>query len=371
MELIRHIVYNQGFLLFCLFLAGLLIVLGLKSRRSMWKHVFYNISALFITLFIFEIYSSLTWKESDIGKNAIFSGSFVENSLVSGPKEYVGYGPVEDSSFEVSSIRKNGNSLIYDVSHTFCNGKRLVPNNNESSHQYIALLGGSYAFGDGLNDNQTLPYFINKYSNSKFNIHNHAFNGYGTHQALKIIEEKIIHSENLIVSDSNVVIYWYIPQHIGRAAGHSIWDPYGPCYEIENDCLVYKGSFDKNRWFKQNSITKRVKAIWRNSFLYRSFFEHKINCKDVLRVNKIMDRMNELLAEKGIRFIVFVGFSKRKYPYQKAIHQYLFDNNIEHYFATSIIEDIKDKSEEYLIIGDGHPNEKYNRAIGAFFAKEI
>ena len=370
MEIIKHFVYDFGFLLFLFFILSLLIIWGVKSKKSKWKQFCYNFSALFIALFLFECYSYL-FGENNINSNAVFSGSFAHNETVSGEKEFVGYGPIEDSVFEVTSIRKNNDSTIYEVTYSFENGQRVLPNNNDTSINNLFILGCSHAFGDGLNDNQTLPFFINKHANQKHHIYNYAFSSYGTHQALAIIEKKILTDLAAIKKENNCVIYSFIPSHFERAAGYKIWNVNDPFYEFENNKLVYKGSFDDNRFFKNNFLVKGTKKVWRNSQLYKSLFIPKVTNNDVVRVSEIIKQMNHLLSEQGVRFIVLLSQSNNEYEDEHILYEELLNNNIEHYFATTIIKDLEKNTNDYIIIGDGHPNEKYNSKIGNFLSEKI
>ncbi|MBL4593810.1 MAG: hypothetical protein JKX68_08355 [Flavobacteriales bacterium] len=301
--MIRVLVYDFGIPLFCFIFFSVLIYFGLKTKKVKWKYFLYNSAAIFIAVFIFELYSHIS-NADNINKNVSYSGSFFDNEFVAGKKLHVGYGPKEDTSFQVSAIRKNNDTIVYEANYSFLNGKRLVPNNNDTSTIHLSFLGGSHIFGDGLNDNQTLPYFVNKFSNKKYNISNYGFSGYGTHQALKIIENNILNQKNL---SQSCVIYSFIPTHFRRAAGHTIWDSNGPLYEFENNQLLFKGSFNENRLIKENYLTLRLKTIWENSYLFKSVFYPRVKDKDVIRVSEIINTMNNLLKEKEIKFIIILG----------------------------------------------------------------
>ena len=369
MGFIQHIIIDYGVLLFFFFVASLLIFLGRKTKKTLWKQVAYNLSAIFIALFIFECYATLT-EDANINSDATFSGSFAHNKAVSGKKDIVGYGPVEDSSFQVSSIRKNNDSIIYDVIYSFEDGRRVVPNNNDTSGNNLVILGCSHAFGDGLNDHQTLAYFMNKHASQKYHIYNYAFSSYGTHQALAILENKIINNTEFLPPNT-VVIYSFIPSHFERAAGYKIWNVHDPYYEIENNKLITKGSFDQNRFFKSNFLVKGTKKVWRNSQLYNSLFTPKVNHNDVIRVAEIIKQMNHLSSKNGIRFVVLLSQSNNEYDDEHLLYKELKKNNIEHYYATNIIKDLEKNTPHYIIVGDGHPNEKYNTLIAKFLTEKL
>jgi len=366
--MIRVLIYEFGIPLICFLLSISLIYFGVNSKKTKKKYIFYNLSAIFIAIFLFEIYSHFKNKDH-INSNAKYSGSFFDNEIVAGKKQNVGYGPKNDTSFQVSAIRKNNDSIVYNVNYTFVNGKRYIPNNMNSSNNHLYFLGCSHVFGDGLNDNQTLPYFVNKYANKKYKISNYGFSGYGTHQALSILKNEILLSKEIEENTNSCVIYSFIPAHFERAAGYKLWDPNGPKYEVENNQLIFKGSFDENNFIKENYVTKRLKTIWKNAYIYKSIFAPKLKTEDVIRVSEIVKEMASVLKEKNIRFIVLLGRSDLNNTKENKFYQELKLNQIEHYFVSNIIPNINDK--DYTIYGDGHPNEKYNSVLGKFLVKKL
>lgn len=354
MVALKYIVYNLGILITYGLIAFLSIRAGKKSSKKHFKYFFYNFSAIFIALFLFEVYHYTFDENSD--RNVKFTGTFADNPLASGPKKFVGYGPKEDTSFTLTSIRKNDNILIFDVNYSFNEGRRIVLNNTTAEHQLV-FLGCSHVFGDGLNDNQTLPYFINKLTQNKYDVKNYGFSGYGTHQALAITENLLAKTKN------NHIIYVFIPDHIERAAGYKSWNVRGPRYEIEDGDLVLKGPFKK----KESYFGKRFKTIWRNSYTYKRLFTPTANKKDYLRVKEMVYKMNELAKTNSNTFsVVVAGFD---FDYKK---NYINDLKAEEIPVLVVSEKINTtKKEKYFIKGDGHPNEQYNEELAKSIIKEL
>ncbi len=325
-------------------------------------------SAVLLALFFFELYSYI--KDIHDFRAVKFSGTYVDNPNVSGDKKILGYGPKEDTSFQVTAIRKNNDSVIFNVVFSFKNGKRYTPEVNDTAQEYCVFLGCSHVFGDGLNDNQTLPYFFNLYTHRKFNVINMAFNGYGPHQALKITEEILLKNQGVLDGKKGTVIYSFIPSHFIRAGGKVPWDQKGPWYEVENDSLVFKGSFaDKHS--PDNFFTLRWKIIWQNSNLYKSFFYPDTEDKDVERTIKIVEKMATHFSEKGIKFIVLITTFKKDSENVITFIDNLKKSGISYFLLDSIILDIKTNHDLYFIKGDGHPNELHNKKIAEFLAKQI
>jgi len=298
--------------------------------------------------------------------NTIYSGSYHSNETATGEKEFLGYGPKEDSSFSVSLIRKNDKVLVFDALYSFKDGLRTTKNNNTSSNHHISLVGGSHIFGEGLNENQTIAHYLNHFSDNAYNISNYGFNGYGTHQALNVLERKPI--------NNSVVIYYFITDHISRAAGKALWDIKGPCYEFENDSITFKGSFDDNKLIKENKISKLLKTIWRHSHFYKSFFDNQYHEKDIIRTKEMIKKMNRIATKNNTRFILLIRDHKDK-NLTKKLNELLYTplkkSNIEYYYTNEIITDLATNLNDYIIIGDGHPNEKYNKKIAEFLNNKI
>ncbi len=362
MDILRYLVYDLGFLLFLIASSLFTIFIGLKTNSKKRKYIFFNLSAIPIALCLFEVFSSLSHQEVQ----PTYSGTYTENSLATGEKPLVGYGPQSDTIFTSTLTRKNGDAIIFDASYNFKNGHRTIPNNNDSSNNRIALLGGSHMFGEGLNDDQTTGYFINKFSNNQYNITNHAFNGYGTHQALISLQNE--------TEPSEIAIYYFITDHIYRTAGNALWDKKGPLFEVESNKLNHKGSFENNKTAKPNYLTKRLEIIWRNSQTFKAFFEGKYDTKDIIRVREIIKEINKYATANNTKFILLAKEDSNP-DIAKSLLKELFvplkEENIHVYFTNEIIKDLDKNAATYFIEGDGHPNEQHNQKIGSFLHKTL
>ena len=361
MDFLRYILYDLGFVCFLTLFFSMIILIGLKLTSNLKKKICFSFSAIPIALVIFELFTSLKTGSTNVN----LSGSYNDNDTVTGEKQFLGYGPKEDTTFQVSLIKKENESLIFDVTYSFKNGLRTV-SNNDTSNYHISLLGGSHIFGEGLNDNQTIAYYLNYFSDKSYNISNYGFNGYGTHQALNSIERS--------KEEDSVVIYYFITEHINRAAGKSIWDKNGPCYEFKNNKLIYTGSFNQSKLFQENYISKRINIIWENSHIYKTFFANRYSEKNIFRVKEMIKKMNVISKDSNTRFIVLIK-KETTIGLTKKLEKYLFDplknSNIECYFTNEIIKNLDTNPSDYRILGDGHPNENHNKKIAEFLYNKI
>lgn len=361
----QNIIDYYGFVLAMLFLFRLILAVGLLAKKERIKRFFFNLTAVIFALFLFEAYSIATKENSPVSN---LSGTFSDNPYVTGKKDLLGYGPRNDTSLIVTSKKLVCDSVIYDVSYTLVNGRRLVPSNNDSADQKVYLLGGSFVFGDGLNDNQTLPFFISEKSERKINVVNCGFSGYGTHQALTLLEEITCEIDNT-TPENNCIVYFFIPSHIDRAAGLADWDFYGPKYEIEKGQIIKQGTFNKKK--ESSYFFRRCKAIWQNSNLYNSVFKPRVKVKDIERVCMMVERMKYLATIRNYRFIVLIGDIDRESDNEAEFYNFLAHSGIEHYFEDDIITELRKSRKDFTINGDGHPNGKYNERLAAFIMGKL
>ena len=152
----------------------------------------------------------------------------------------LGYGPVPGRS--VQAWKTVGRDRVYDVSYTIDeHGMRLTRGSKQGRGTFL-FFGGSFVFGEGLDDEETLPFFFSQQLGFRYNVLNLAFIGYGPHQMLRAIE--VGQFDDAVTEPVVAAVYVGIPGHVFRVAGRSWWDPFGPSYVLEPDGhVVYEGPF--------------------------------------------------------------------------------------------------------------------------------
>ena len=125
--------------------------------------------------------------------------------------------------------------LIYDVIYTI--GEDGYRKDIENTDYSVYIFGGSFTFGEGLNDNETLSYYL--FHNHEISSKNVGIHGYGLHQALYTIEHDLVQQQQDVV---NVVLT--APWHSLRS---SCKEPYAlgtPKYQITSEGLRLSGVCD-------------------------------------------------------------------------------------------------------------------------------
>lgn len=84
-------------------------------------------------------------------------------------------------------------TVCFDVTYQYdSRGRRVVPN-QKSSDKHIIFFGGSYAFGEGLNDKDSLPAQTQELSDQK--VYNYGLNGAGATFTAAILESEKVKRE--------------------------------------------------------------------------------------------------------------------------------------------------------------------------------
>jgi hypothetical protein len=351
-----------------------LLTLAFTAKKQRSKVVLFNVLALPVALLLAESYSYFDpFKERIIRTGTLTTDGFSKSN------ELLGYAPIPGIQRTLKVMVDD--EVIYDVTYTINNnGLRSTPSSNNSSAKCLLFFGGSFTFGQGLNDDETLPYFMGKELNENYRIFNFGFDGYGPHQMLSAIEHGLV--DNITKECQQIdAIYSSVPGHIARTAGYSLWDTHGPKYVIDNDALIYKGHFgseaDPPRYF-----VKRVEAHLRKSLLYKKIFftREYITTEDQKDTFiAIIERSQHLLREinSASRFIiVFWEAHNLSSDVNKndsnIIRKKLSNKGFQYYLIGNILAGYKNDAQRYSISPhDPHPSAEANRLLAKYLITKL
>ncbi len=345
-----------------------LIGLGLKSKNTNFKMLYFNTSAIIFALFIYETY---LWRSKISHKNGqsveMIGSSSEVGYILSDP--YLGYKVNKEGVYTSKKIIDN--EVIYDVSYTIKDGRRYTPNSNNCSMDCALFFGCSFTFGEGLSDTSTLPFYFNQYAGQRFKVFNYGFHGYGPHQMLAYIENYI--SKDLKpINGKKLAIFSFLPfDHIARDAGHSKWDRHGSRYEVVGDSLKRTGTY--TIW------PEKIEDKLLKSFIYNRFFlERKLSHRDLVRTTEIIKKSNTLLMKEGITLYLFMWDDPNEceYVFQNQDESDYFFNqmkrsNIKIFFLHNVISGFDQRINEYTLHKEGHPNEAANKIIAQYLYSQI
>jgi len=119
------------------------------------------------------------------------------------------------------SKRIKTGEYIYDVIYTVDEkGRRVTPvTNRQQRNRFILFFGGSFTYGEGIGDDQTLPYAVGKIA-PHYMPYNYGFPGLGPFDALAKLEN--IDLKNEVRENNGLFIYYYPSFHISRVIGSMV-----------------------------------------------------------------------------------------------------------------------------------------------------
>lgn len=204
---------------------GLLIYLAIVSKHKALKLTLSYLTILPLCLIIGELYGCYKLESSSEQDSCAASTSGTYASDYFTPSPITGYKGKPNTTATAHKSTQSGKSL-YNVSYTTDElGWRITPSSKLDSSSCVLFFGDSFTIGEGVQDNETLPFYFGRAlgKQTKARIYNFGFHGYGPHQALALVQSGEIAR---IVKDcqSVLAIYESLPGHIARAGGFSPWE---------------------------------------------------------------------------------------------------------------------------------------------------
>ena len=135
------------------------------------------------------------------------------------------------------------NELVYEAKYTFDNiGRRNTTEVNFSGKDKVGIFfGDSMCFGEGLNDNETIPYYFEK-SNIDYRSINYGFMGHGPSHMLFTINTSEFKKE--FENKKGKVFFIYRDDAVKISAGKVPWSKGHPKYKLIDDKLVFQGQYE-------------------------------------------------------------------------------------------------------------------------------
>jgi len=125
--------------------------------------------------------------------------------------------------------------LIYDVTYSIDqSGHRISPPDQGTAIEGCAFFfADSFVYGEGVGDQETLPYQVGLKARGRFRVVNFAYAGYGAEHMLATIERGELATN--APCDPTHVFYIAQPHHVLRAAGKTDFSVRGPRYRLGKD----------------------------------------------------------------------------------------------------------------------------------------
>ncbi len=331
----------------------------LLSNKNI-QNIFLLIMIIILTILIIETTFYFLNKESETKR------------IIKGNHKYIqfdqerGYKGIPNITTNRAIYFSNG-TTIYNVTYSIDEfGRRK---NKHTEEPPLILFGGSYTFGEGVEDNETLNYHLTNLTN--YDLYNYGLPGTGTQHMLALLEDDNFAEE--INKTGGKAIYIFIPNHIRRVIGnlyiHKKW--YAgwtfPYYKLDKNLkLERKGNFKTGK-----PITTTIYQILARSQLIKYYKidlpKHKE--KHTYLTYKIIEKSKEIYEEKfNGTFYVLIHPIHNDNIKSLELKELLQENNINILEYNLTHTNIR---KEYKIKGDGHPNAKSNKELAKNIAESL
>ncbi len=281
------------------------------------------------------------------------------------PEDHIGrqVGTVLYSDSVYHSVLYKNDQLVYDVTYSIDGfHKRITPDHDSLKKQYALFFGCSIAFGEGLNDNETFPYFFQQ--NSKdFNAYNFASSGYGANHMLAKLEYQDLSKQ--VKEKEGYAFYVFFWDHIYRTIGsmnrYCDWLYNAPYYEISDGQLIRNKSFKDGRYV----LSKLYQYLYQlNTVKYFQVdFPLMLSDRHFNLVTEIILSSKKKYKEQfgNDNFVLVLYPSYKGYTDEefKRFQYFLEMKKIRYIDLSTLIE----YGESYTLGGDPHPNANTNNLV--------
>ncbi len=342
------------------------LYLFIRFKNRKYRFIWINLFVIFLAIGIFETLSAASFQKSKSRSKIRYEGEYTQGYFIA--HDFHGYAPPPGK--RVRSKKYRGQTLLYDVTYTISpDGLRVSPLPEAgNSLQCAVFFGDSFTFGEGVEDNETMPYQVGLTSN--YDVYNFGFHGYGPHQMLAAIEFGLV--EEIVKCRPNMAVFQTFEGHVARSAGYSSWDAHGPKYALtSNGSVAYEGRFDDGRPIIYNALMQI-----RKSAIYKKFFKNKffVKDRDVELFLAIVEASREGLLEKypGLKFYVVYWDRDSKTKHSEMIIERFREINISLHLISDILPDFfRDRDRYRINPRDDHPNSVANRLIATYLAETV
>jgi hypothetical protein len=350
--------------------AGSAACLGVAVRRTNgWTRVaMANLGLVLIFFAAIEVAFGVLLARRNEGAPEYPAGYFQSDDIL-------GAAPPDGAHAHVR--KQHGAATVYDVVYTIgANGLRVAPpDRGAAAAQCVLFFGDSFTFGEGLADDQTLPYRVGVLADGNARVFNFGFHGYGAQQMLAALERGDV--ESVVGCRPTQVIYEGIPDHVARAAGFYNFMQHWPRYElvhtVSGDSVRYAGHFDDRQ---PSAFTRLLQPMLSKSWLYRWLVSLSPlpGDADLKRYVAIVRTSERLVTARypGCHFDVLWWSIHGRGPMDEITLPALRAAGLRVHATDDILPGFRKHSAQYTLSPyDGHPSARADDLLARYVVKSI
>lgn len=363
---------------FVFVLALLIVALGIAafySPTSGQRAFYVNCAVVLACLLLLEVYwvnkssADSAAKATEVNSAELTTADDNNPLIIRTP--YLGYSNAPNYRGEARKVV--GDSKSFAVTYTtdaYGNRSGWSPVQTDDD-QCIVLLGCSFTFGLGLNDDETMAYSLGALTNK--HVVNLGVSGYGPHQILAALEFDVF--PDYAECTPSVFIYQAIPDHIRRVAGLAEYDRHGPRYRFtDRGNLEFTGQFSDFADGRDSKADNIWTYLFGKSFAYQEYALNRewIGDSEIDLYLTVVRQLKKRLQQRfpGSKFVIIYWDDSNK-SYAKKLKQELPLVADTYIGVTEILPHIRETREIYYLPNDPHPNALANKTIAEYIATVI
>lgn len=328
------------------------------------KVILSNIILVFLLLLIVEVFCFFK-----LGKPSAYKKDF---SAIELPEDHIakhiGVVPYADSVYH--TIKMQNNDTVFNFKSTIdSNCKRATPNNSGNRSKHALFFGCSITFGEGVQDNETMPYFFQEESN-EYNAYNFGLSGHSTNHMLARLQYKPLDSQ--VKEKDGVAFYVFFWDHIYRSIGsmnrYTEWLHNAPFYYLDN------GNIKRNKMFCDGRIglSRIYESLYQTNIVKKFKLDLPIRIRKS-HLNLVAEMINESKKIYQTQYpnnefycVIYPEWGKAKDNMTIDFKMALQEKGIK-YIDFSWFE----YKQEHTLGKDAHPNPKTHKTMANLILKEI
>lgn len=340
------------------------------GRATRWRRiVLANLASCLVILAVAEGLCAIVLRAQNREADKFrYEGSYVGGYYWN--HEILGYAGVKDA---VLSARKvYGTQVLYEINYSIGeHGFRVSHTNSPAVTSTVFFAGDSFMHGEGVGDNETIPFQVGLMTEQRHRIFNFSFHGYGPHQLFRGLDSGLF--SYIAGTNPSLVVYGLLTEHGMRSAGLARWDRKGPWYEIGPDGHpTLQGTFEDQERSPEGLHRKRLDWLARHSSLVRMLWPEraKTTAAHLDLVIGLLKESQAWVEARGGRFVVLFWDS---YPNRlnDEMARTLEAAAIPVIKVGDLIPAMREHPDAYFITHDLHPNPMAHRAVAGELVKRL
>ncbi len=343
--------------------AGTLLGKAPSWVQNLSLSLIFLIGSVVVIDWAFGKIAPLLAKKSETSDQLVLEGPDYESSHILDPD--LGLRAKPDMEFNWVKTHE-GKPVQEAVIHTDQYSRRVIPviDSVNTRDQFAVFFGCSFTFGDGLNDDETMPYYFEKL-NPGFRSYNYAFFGYSTRHMLTWIDKFELGKQ--IAEKKGIGVYVYITDHVNRNTPSAGWISFYNGYfpDIDKSSLEPAGVYRDNHPFLYKAGMWLFDSNIRRNF--RVDFPLKYRDKDYKFTADLIKKSAEDFGNKfpasDFYVILYPGT-----PESDPIRRNLAERGIRFFDYSKLFPF---PSRQYQQTHDGHPNALAQRLVMEQFSRDL